>query len=287
MNDPKRKSIESRDKNRAVKRILRNTSFCPADVSKESKIIRKIQEASRVAPKGIRNSTGVRFSPSFDCKVEEKLGEKMWNTRGENERRLHRELSSLSSRSPSSPSCQLLSNKVNVYFSSPSSPSCSIPPPDARQITRDHQLWETLTVTRLRMEKGRGGREKMWNCWDRSCRFVEENRLRGAWEEFFFPFSFSRMKRLWSWKGNFLIQARTGWPTFGCCVNILGCIMELITLPNGYDLLFKRSFSWIKVNQNYWNFEINRLEEAKERIAVFDRSKFRILRNENWIETPI
>lgn len=70
MNDPKRKSIESRDKNRAVKRILRNTSFCPADVSKESKIIRKIQEASRVAPKGIRNSTGVRFSPSFDCKVE-------------------------------------------------------------------------------------------------------------------------------------------------------------------------------------------------------------------------
>lgn len=101
MNDPKRKSIESRDKNRAVKRILRNTSFCPADVSKESKIIRKIQEASRVAPKGIRNSTGVRFSPSFDCKVEEKLGEKMWNTRGENERRLDRELSSLSSRSPS------------------------------------------------------------------------------------------------------------------------------------------------------------------------------------------
>lgn len=98
MNDPKRKSIESRDKNRAVKRILRNTSFCPADVSKESKIIRKIQEASRVAPKGIRNSTGVRFSPSFDCKVEEKLGEKMWNTRGENERRLDRELSSLSSR---------------------------------------------------------------------------------------------------------------------------------------------------------------------------------------------
>lgn len=82
MNDPKRKSIESRDKNRAVKRILRNTSFCPADVSKESKIIRKIQEASRVAPKGIRNSTGVRFSPSFDCKVEQKLGEKMWNTEG-------------------------------------------------------------------------------------------------------------------------------------------------------------------------------------------------------------
>ena len=44
--------------------------FVHPDVSKESKIIRKIQEASRVAPKGIRNSTGVRFSPSFDCKVE-------------------------------------------------------------------------------------------------------------------------------------------------------------------------------------------------------------------------
>lgn len=56
--------------------------FVHPDVSKESKIIRKIQEASRVAPKGIRNSTGVRFSPSFDCKVEEKLGEKMWNTEG-------------------------------------------------------------------------------------------------------------------------------------------------------------------------------------------------------------
>lgn len=44
--------------------------FVHPDVSKESKIIRKIQEASRVASKGIRNSTGVRFSPSFDCKVE-------------------------------------------------------------------------------------------------------------------------------------------------------------------------------------------------------------------------
>lgn len=205
MNDPKRKSIESRDKNRAVKRILRNTSFCPADVSKESKIIRKIQEASRVAPKGIRNSTGVRFSPSFDCKVEEKLGEKMWNTRGENERRLDRELSSLSSRSPFSPSCQLLSNKVNVYFSSPSSPLCSIPPPDARQITRDHQLWETLTVTRLRMEKGRRGREKMWNCWDRSCSLSRKIGCAELEKNFFFSFSFSRTKRLWNWKGNFLI----------------------------------------------------------------------------------
>lgn len=185
--------------------MLRNTSLCPADVSKESKIIRKIQEASRVAPKGIRNSTGVRFSPSFDCKVEEKLGEKMWNTRGENERRLDRELSSLSSRSPFSPSCQLLSNKVNVYFSSPSSPLCSIPPPDARQITRDHQLWETLTVTRLRMEKGRRGREKMWNCWDRSCSLWRKIGCAELEKNFFFSFSFSRTKRLWNWKGNFLI----------------------------------------------------------------------------------
>lgn len=228
MNDPKRKSIESRDKNRAVKRILRNTSFCPADVSKESKIIRKIQEASRVAPKGIRNSTGVRFSPSFDCKVEEKLGEKMWNTRGENERRLDRELSSLSSRSPSSPSCQLLSNKVNVYFSSPSSPLCSIPPPDARQITRDHQLWETLTVTRLRMEKGRRGREKMWNCWDRSCRFVEENRLRGAWEEFFFFLFFFENETLVKLEGKLFNSS-----THGLAYVRLLC--EYLGMYNGTD----------------------------------------------------
>lgn len=141
-------------------------------------------------------------------------------------------------------SWQLLSNKVNAYFSFPF--PCSIPPRDARQITRD-QLWETLTVTRLHTEKGKGGREKMWNCRDRSCRFVEENRQRyGAWEEFFFSFLF------WEWtlvklEGKLFnsnmqrvgLRSVVVWISWNILYN-----GTLITLLNGYDLLFKRSFSY-------------------------------------------
>lgn len=183
----------------------------------------------------------------------------------------------------------LLSNKVNVYFSFPS--PCSIPPSDARQITRD-QLWETLTVTRLHTEKGKGGRgekKKKWNCWDRSCRFVGENRLRscyGAWEEFFF-FSFSFFEnetRLWSWKGKFfnssmhelafvrLLREYLG--IFYIMERWLRCLMDTIYFSKDRDSELK----WLK----FRNKSIRGSKKTCYRTNCgFDSLKFRILRNAN------
>lgn len=64
--------------------------------------------------------------------------------------------------------------------------------------------------------------------------------LRGL-RRIFFLFFFLRMKRSRSWKGNFLIQACTSWPSFGCYCECLGIFYNgtLITLLNGYDLLFE------------------------------------------------
>lgn len=171
------------------------TSLCPADISNESKIIRKARpKGRREWPQGNKKFNGCSIfsflrveEPGGERKVKRcgARGEKMKGGSNENFRVFRVDRGILPR------SWQLLSNKVNAYFSFPF--PCSIPPRDARQITRD-QLWETLTVTRLHTEKGKGGREKMWNCRDRSCRFVEENRQRyGAWEEFFFSFLF------WEW----------------------------------------------------------------------------------------
>lgn len=137
------------------------TSLCPADISNESKIIRKARpKGRREWPQGNKKFNGCSIfsflrveEPGGERKVKRcgARGEKMKGGSNENFRVFRVDRGILPR------SWQLLSNKVNAYFSFPF--PCSIPPRDARQITRD-QLWETLTVTRLHTEKGKGGREK-------------------------------------------------------------------------------------------------------------------------------
>lgn len=137
------------------------TSLCPADISNESKIIRKARpKGRREWPQGNKKFNGCSIfsflrveEPGGERKVKRcgARGEKMKGGSNENFRVFRVDRGILPR------SWQLLSNKVNAYFSFPF--PCSIPPRDARQITRD-QLWETLTVTRLHTEKGREGGKK-------------------------------------------------------------------------------------------------------------------------------